>query len=115
MDQTMQILHSLAAMNCGTVRHHVHVACSPGTMLHPLFQCRLRAATLSAIVLVLASRILFTQLPSTSRELCKPEQAVVHLICDGQKPRIIHVREMCLDGIKIVSKKEFGSVSHTVN
>eukprot|EP00442_Polarella_glacialis_P006239 CAMPEP_0115098676 /NCGR_PEP_ID=MMETSP0227-20121206/31321_1 /TAXON_ID=89957 /ORGANISM="Polarella glacialis, Strain CCMP 1383" /LENGTH=120 /DNA_ID=CAMNT_0002493367 /DNA_START=49 /DNA_END=411 /DNA_ORIENTATION=- len=97
---------SLAAIDGAPVGQDVQVAGAPRPVLHPVLELRLVAGALRAVVLVLAARVLLAQLAGAARELREAQQAVVHLVRDGQEARVVHVRVRGVHGIQVANRED---------
>merc|ERR1719203_2590753 len=75
-------------------------------MLHPIFQLRFGASALGTVILVLAASVLLAQLTGATGEHGEAEEAVVHLVGDGEKPWIVHVRMLRRDRIHVLLPQE---------
>ena len=97
---TPDALTSLAAIDCAAVWQDVEVARTTRAMLHPVLKERLVASALCTEVLVLAACILFAKFTGTTGKNLKAENAMIHLVCQRQKARVVHVRVLCRDVIE---------------
>eukprot|EP00419_Tripos_fusus_P056610 CAMPEP_0172923510 /NCGR_PEP_ID=MMETSP1075-20121228/209868_1 /TAXON_ID=2916 /ORGANISM="Ceratium fusus, Strain PA161109" /LENGTH=78 /DNA_ID=CAMNT_0013784003 /DNA_START=91 /DNA_END=323 /DNA_ORIENTATION=+ len=75
-------------------------------MFHPILKEGLMASALCAEVLVLAARIFLTKFTGTTCEYLEAKNAMVHLVCQRQEPRVIHVWVFRCDMIEAAALHE---------